>query len=36
MIVRAIELAKQGIGKIDFKKLDTYYEGEAYGTIWTK
>ena len=33
MIVRAIELAKQGIGKIDFKKLDTYYEGEAYGTV---
>ncbi|MEK9774055.1 MAG: vitamin B12-dependent ribonucleotide reductase, partial [Candidatus Woesearchaeota archaeon] len=33
MIVRAIELAKQGIAKFDFKKLDTYYEGEAYGTV---
>ena len=33
MILRAIELAKQGIGKMDFKELDTYYEGDAYVTV---
>jgi len=33
MILRAIELAKQGIGKMDFKELDTHYEGDAYVTV---
>ena len=33
MILRVMELAKQGIGKIDFKELDTHYEGEAYLTV---
>ena len=33
MILRVMELAKQGIGKIDFKELDTHYEGEAYITV---
>jgi len=33
MILRAIELAKQGIGKMEFKKLDTHYEGDAYVTV---
>jgi len=33
MILRVMELAKQGIGKIDFKQLDTHYEGEAYVTV---
>ena len=33
MILRAIELAKQGVGKIDFNKFDTHYEGEAYNTV---
>ncbi len=33
MILRVMELAKQGIGKIDFVEMDTHYEGAAYVTV---
>jgi len=33
LILRALELAKQGVGKMDMKEFDTHYEGEAYVTV---
>ncbi|MBT5274873.1 adenosylcobalamin-dependent ribonucleoside-diphosphate reductase [Candidatus Woesearchaeota archaeon] len=33
LILRALELAKQGVGKLDMNEFDTHYEGEAYITV---
>lgn len=33
LILRAIELAKQGVGKLDMNEFDTHYEGNAYLTV---
>ena len=33
LILRALELAKQGVGKLDIKEFDTHYEGDAYITV---
>ena len=33
LILRALELAKQGVGKLDMTEFDTHYEGDAYITV---
>ncbi|MDP6845585.1 MAG: adenosylcobalamin-dependent ribonucleoside-diphosphate reductase [Candidatus Nanoarchaeia archaeon] len=33
LILRALELAKQGVGKLEMSEFDTHYEGEAYITV---
>tara|TARA_Y100000310_G_scaffold344668_1_gene458681 strand:- start:3734 stop:6988 length:3255 start_codon:yes stop_codon:yes gene_type:complete len=33
LILRALELAKQGVGKLDMDEFDTHYEGDAYITV---
>jgi ribonucleoside-diphosphate reductase alpha chain len=33
LILRALELAKQGVGKLEMNEFDTHYEGDAYITV---